>query len=304
MKAPLRTADRQMLKRERKYEINKGMLLFNGAGILVVLVLVGHTVASYLHVDVTPVCSARYPARMELAFEAPNGEPLSAIELQSRAGMGEWGVLENASTVKAAGAPAASVLEVKLAAAPNTAPEGSNVVGLGMSWIPHGISEERSGCLTYSIYMPENFDFASTGTLPGLYGGARPETLRGNVSTPEPAFYSRPVWTADGSLELANRMTDAGGTNGHNIGPATHDRAPLPRGQWVRLEQEVVMNTPGQEDGISRLWVDGKLRIENLNIVWHKETVPHVSGVLLDVTAPGNAKFSTLRISPPVMGWK
>lgn len=304
MKAPVRTQDRQMLKRERKHEINKGMLLFNGAGVLVGLVIAAYTITSYFHVDIAPVCSTRYPARFELGFESPNGEALSAIELQSRAGPGEWGVLENASAVKAAGAPSTSVLEVKLVAAPKTAPEGANIVGLGMSWIPLGLADANSGCLSYSVYLPENFEFAATGTLPGLYGGARPETLHNNTSSPEPGFYSRVVWAADGGLELANRMTNAGGTTGHNATGVTNDRVTLPRGQWVRLEQEVVLNSPDKDDGIVRLWVDGKLRIEKMNIVWRKEAGTLVSGVLLDVTAPGHAKPATLRLSPPVMGWK
>jgi hypothetical protein len=42
--------------------------------------------------------------------------------------------------------------------------------------------------------------------------------------------------------------------------------AGLENNRWYKIEQQVVLNTPGKNDGILRAWVDGKLRFEKKDI--------------------------------------
>lgn len=39
-------------------------------------------------------------------------------------------------------------------------------------------------------------------------------------------------------------------------------------GRWVWVEAYVKLNTPGQKDGINRLWLDGRLECERVNLDW------------------------------------
>ena len=41
----------------------------------------------------------------------------------------------------------------------------------------------------------------------------------------------------------------------------------LPRGKWIRLEQEIVLNTPGRKDGSIRVWVDGTLVVDKQHLM-------------------------------------
>lgn len=292
-----------MLKRDRKVKINKGMLLFNGAGVLVGLAIAGGLISSLFTTEEIPACTDRYASAMQLGLDNSAGAVLSPIELQSRAGAGEWGVLENASVVRVPGAPTRSVMEVRLAEAPNSAPAGSKVVGMNMSWIPRALSNAGSGCLTYSVYLPEAFEFANGGTLPGVYGGMRPDTTGSDIpAKAEPGYLARLHWTSDGGLSLSLRFSGADA-------PASVEfqieRFTMPRGRWVSVQQEIVMNKPDAADGLVRLWVDGKLRLDRGDVVWRKEPATAISGVLVDVTAPpAGSKPMALRLSAPVFGWK
>jgi hypothetical protein len=292
-----------MLKRNRQMKINKGMLLFNGAGVLVGLGIAGGLISSLFTTEEIPACTDRYASAMQLALDNSDGAVLSPIELQSRAGAGEWGVLENASIVRVAGAPTRSVMEVRLAEAPNSAPAGTKVAGMGMSWIPRALENAGSGCLTYSVYLPETFEFASGGTLPGVYGGMRPDTTGAtSPAAAEPGYLARLHWSADGGLSLWLRFSgkDAPASVEFQI-----DRFTMPRGRWVSVQQEVVMNKPDAADGMVRLWVDGKLRLDRGGVVWRKDPATAISGVLVDVTSPPpGSKPMALRLSAPVFGWK
>ena len=55
-------------------------------------------------------------------------------------------------------------------------------------------------------------------------------------------------------------------TPGAGYAPIRQDAFTLPKGRWVRIEQELVLNTPGQADGIARLWLDGDLKAEGTGL--------------------------------------
>ena len=54
-------------------------------------------------------------------------------------------------------------------------------------------------------------------------------------------------------------------------------------GRWVRIDQEVVLNTPGQDDGAVRLWVDGTLRTQLPKAVLRHSADVGIQGVMADV---------------------
>ena len=119
--------------------------------------------------------------------------------------------------------------------------------GIDFRWNVAGAKAAKAACLSYSVWLPDKFDFGTGGNLPGIAGG--------EPDTPS-AFGTRLQWRVGGEAELAVAPS---GASFQGIRP---NFALLP-GRWTQVEQEVVLNTPGAKDGLARLWIDGKLRAED-----------------------------------------
>ena len=213
-----------------------------------------------------------------------------------------------AAIVPAANAPSPLILQVKL-------PKGKGSVfndparagGVSFRWDPRGMGGAESACLTYSIMLPEDFDFGSAGVLPGLYGGGanfNPKV----ASDGKNGFATRVVWAANGNGNINLQVPTSDENNlSRLVGPAHFE---LPKGRWVAIEQEIALNTPGQSDGILRLWVNGELQIEMLDVLWRKDARLTLSGVLSDISygnvdSDASAPADTMvNVTPLLVSWK
>ena len=87
------------------------------------------------------------------------------------------------------------------------------------------------------------------------------------------------------------------------------DARELPRGRWVRVDQEVVLNTPKQSDGAARLWLDGKLEIEVKAVDIRDDANMAISGAVGDVFFGGSgthgkaSKEAVVWLSPFELRW-
>lgn len=286
-------------------KFDKFSILFNGAGIALGLFLVIYMVRSALFSDDITPCTARYPTATELSLIKDEGGMLSPIELQARLGVGEFGLLESAEVVAVEGAPAPAVLNVKLAKGTSSAfqtkfPRG----GVGFRWAPSGMDDASAACLSYKIRVPKDFEFARGGLLPGLYGSYDfdPTVLLDGKN----GFATRVAWRDQGAVEIQAQIpgTQAGG--GISISGFSFK---LDRGRWVGIEQEVVLNTPGQKNGQLRLWVDGTMRIERKQISMRASDSVKIAGVIADISYGGldlttmAGKDTNLLLSPLEVRW-
>jgi hypothetical protein len=268
-------------------------LLINGAGVLIGLVVVGYVVYAALRTEEEPPCTSRYPAPMRFGLLANDGKPLSPLELQARAGLREWGVIENATVAADERAPAGAALQVKLAMLTSEGEveaAGRPRNGLDFRWTVTGAKAATAACLSYSVWLPEKFDFNEGGTLPGIAGGS--------PDTPS-AFGARLQWRVGGEAELAVA------TAGAPFRPVNQPNFLLQRGRWSQVEQEIVLNTPGAEDGLARLWIDGKLKAEDTTVAFRSDAGAGIAGVTADVgywRAP--AKPGELRLSAFELAWQ
>ncbi len=62
-----------------------------------------------------------------------------------------------------------------------------------------------AACLNYRVMLPEDFEFAEGGMLPGLYGGERVNP--GSVDETKTGFATRIMWGPGGVLELGSLVT-------------------------------------------------------------------------------------------------
>jgi hypothetical protein len=273
-------------------------LIFNGVGALIGLIVVGYVAYSALHTETEPPCSERYPPPTRFALQTSDGALLSPIELQARVGLRDWGVMENATVVPAAEAPTGAALEVKLARIADGEPHPARRAnGVDFRWSPHGVAPAQAACLRYSVWLPRGFAFNGGGILPGIIG-ASPAAAAGQAEE-ETRFAARLQWRSDGTGELAVAVPGSG------YRPIVQRALPLPTGRWIGVEQEVVLNRPGEANGVVRLWVDGELKAEDAGVALRRDESAKITGVLADIgylREPG--KVSALRLSPFELAWR
>ena len=264
-------------------------LLFNAVGILIGLVLVGYILYSGFARETKASCRSSYPSTTRLSMRNAQGKLLSPIELQARAGFNEWGTLNNAEVVPQG--TDGEALKVKLATLTDIAGgEERTTNGIHFNWKFAPLGDATSACLSYAVWLPKDFAFAAGGVLPGFIGGTASATTR---------FATRVRWETNGKVVLDAALPGAG------FRPTSLARAPLTRGQWTYIDQEVVLNTPGKADGVVRMWVDGEEAGERTKLVLRKEAAARFLGVRVDVGYLRNpAKTGELRISPFQFSWR
>ena len=148
---------------------NKNVILFNAAvGILVVAAVVS-TVRSLLVTPEEPSCADRYTNGVAFAITDAGGRPFTGVDLQSRSGVEEWGLVQNVAVVGVKDAPTTHALRYKFAAAATrTEDGGKSRNGAGFHWSPQSYKVRTAGCLTYSIMLPPGFEPGRGVQLPGL----------------------------------------------------------------------------------------------------------------------------------------
>lgn len=252
-------------------------ILFNAAGLGVLLVVGGYVVNSFFTSEIVPRCSTRYADGQQFSLQSTKGEPLSSLELQARLPQREWGLLDNARVVQATDK---SSFYLQVAMTPKTSEEDVETEktwtnGIGFVWQPQGLAGARGGCLSYRVYLPNDFSFSGPGSLPGLYGAEDVTQL--NDMQPKSGFVTRIGWQKDGVAGIELRTPT---TAGHWIGVKT---VKWPTNRWVTIEQEIVLNAPGKNNGQVRLWLDGELRAEATNLNLGATDTTTLSGVVSDI---------------------
>ena len=252
------------------------VILFNAAASLVAIGAVVGVVRTWLAPTALRACSERYATSMAFPLER-DGVVLTASDIQARTGGKDAGLLENLNVVRLKKGPAPIAMSVELpkgSAAPTSSvvPKG----GISFPWQPRSLKDKAAVCLSYRILLPAAFDFGFGGALPGLIGQADQSTDR---------FLVRLAWHQGGTISVTNFTTldDKKSRQEFNGGGYT-----IPRGRWVQLDQEVVLNAPEQENGILRLWIDGSLAIDKPDFAYRVKPDLGVSGVAADVFYSGD----------------
>jgi hypothetical protein len=276
------------------------VIVFNAAAVLVAVTAVAAVMRSLLFAPSAAPCSERYHKSTVFALER-SGVVLTAADLQSGLGGKDAGVIDNISIARVKDGPAPVAMTVSLpkgAASPSA--EAGPKGGISFPWQPRVLQGKTAACLSYSVLFPADFQSGRGGTLPSINGADAGD------QAPD-SFMARVVWREGGRGGAMTRVTTGGEIN--NL-PAERESFQLPRGRWVSLEEELVLNTPRQADGILRVWVDGKLAVDRTDIVYRTRSAVTITGVAVDVfygfdagsgTAPQDTKVS---LTPLDVRWQ
>jgi hypothetical protein len=258
-----------------------GMLL-NGAALIVAVASFSVVLRSMLAPEASPPCATRYSTATRLSLAGEDGRLYTAADLQAQASNTDWGLMEGARVVRLKTGPAKEAIELNLASVPRAAnlntPPGEKRPGLGFTWAPEAIGQPKAACLSYSIYIPAGFDMGQGIRLPGLAGGdtVKPKNARDYAPVP---FSVRFVWDVEGRGDIFPELPD------RPLGRSPGGRRAypdLPRGKWVTLQQEVVMNAPGRKDGVLRAWVNDTLMLERTDVIYRLRPTVQLTGVLAE----------------------
>lgn len=275
-------------------------ILFNAAGIGILISTFSYLGYSFFVTEKIPRCSSRYLSPTQFDFSAENGKPMTPLELQARGGTSEWGVLQNANIVAGSGGAPDRILKVALAPTNNEDKVDQN--GVSFVWNVDNLNNATSSCLSYKVFIPADFSFPEPGYLPGVFGigPQAPEPEEGEQAKPSEGFQVRIAWAAKGDVGVEVRSAKSEGTW------LFASRTTLwPVDRWVDVEQEVVLNTPGVEDGKVRTWIDGSLVIDYDQAYFRGVQETLRSGVLAEIGYARSASDpKTLQISPFRIGWQ
>lgn len=146
-------------------------------------------------------------------------------------------------------------------------------VGGGQFLADLGMPPADAMRLSYYLRFSENFDFVKGGKLPGLFGGN--EISGGEIPDGTNGFSTRLMWRRDGDGEVYAYLptSDEYGTS---IDRGAWRFVP---GRWYHIEQEVVLNEPGQENGRIRLWVDGAQVIDRDDVMFRTTDELKIEGI-------------------------
>lgn len=280
----------------------------NAAAVVVGLVLVSYIGLDIVNYEKLPRCSKRFDTATEFGLLSKQNEPLTPAHLQARVGGSEFGVMSNADVEEVKGAPAPAVMTVKLlkgtGSVHNSPAKGG---GVSFRWDPNGMGGSKNACLSYHVLFPKNFEFGNAGVLPGLYAGGR--QFNPKAASDGTNFLStRLGWSTLGRLNF--KLQSPGTAPNSTVKSLMIGGENVRAGHWIDIEQEVVLNDPGQENGILRLWVDGELRLNLTNVQWRTDPKLTLTGVLSDIsygntdsTTVGPAD-ATLKLTPLTVSWK
>jgi hypothetical protein len=296
-----------MIVRKAKFKVS-GMMLFNAGVALFLLATAGIAARSMLVKEPPAQCSARYSQALLYPWSRADGQAFAAADLQAKLGGFDWGVIDNVRFIE--GAPVVSKVAIEVGLpkdAPRAAGDRTPVTrrsGMGFTWQPVRIKDATSACLGYGVWVPADMDASNGLTLPGLFGMADTEPLGDRA----PVFSTRMRWREDQRIEVVAVTPDSPGGYSLQVDP---NYTKLQRGRWMRIEQEVALNTPGRKDGLLRVWVDGEFKLERTDLAYRQDPAQGIRGVDASVyySRPNHAwmpspKDGAVRLSPFEIRWR
>jgi len=133
----------------------------------------------------------------------------------------------------------------------------------GALWRMHVGRFDDLYCSYYVRFAPD-FDFVKGGKLPGLAGGAA--NAGGRKPTGTDGWSARMMWRARGEVVQYVYHVDQPTVFGEDFQWDLGGQRFFRPGSWHHVEHRIMINTPGQRDGIVQGWFDGLLALDRRNV--------------------------------------
>lgn len=190
--------------------------------------------------------------------------------------IGKWG-LKNTEVMADYSDRFSKVLRVRYSAgsaSPTVSRNEQAPVGGAQFFADLGMTSQDSLRLSYYVRFSKNFDFVKGGKLPGLFGGINTDGRQ--IPDGTNGFSTRYMWRKNGNGEVYAYLPTST-QHGTSIGRGNWR---FKRATWHHLEQEVVLNQPGQKNGQIRVWFDGKKVLDEDKLVFRTTKDLKIEGIL------------------------
>ena len=157
---------------------------------------------------------------------------------------------------------------------PTSAEEHGTPSGGGQFLADAGLAPTNALHLRYYVRFHAAFDFVKGGKLPGLFGGTD-HFSGGAIPDGTNGFSVRYMWRTNGDGE-AYAYLPTSDLYGTEIGRGRWRFQP---GEWHCLEQRVVLNRPGSDDGRLTVWVDGQMLVDERALRYRTTDALQIRGI-------------------------
>jgi hypothetical protein len=248
------------------------MVIYAVSGLVAIGILIGIGRSALTPATATACGDRDRYANSTLFRLERDGAPLTIEEILSRVGeFSTVGLRENAEIMKPRDTRFPAALQVSLrsnsGAAGRLAEKGA---GVAFPWQPRSVRNATASCLSYNVFFYADLGFEDGGTLPGLDGGDRTQATKDS-------FAANLAWYDNGRPGV--RLSVAADGEPEVVIPLEAKGFVFPRGQWVKIDQEVILNSPGQSDGVLRIWIDRALALERNDISYRSRDDVTFAGV-------------------------
>jgi hypothetical protein len=140
---------------------------------------------------------------------------------------------------------------------------------------------------SYRVRFAPGFDFVRGGKLPGLVGGSHPT----GGKPADDGFSARLMWRPGGAAVqyvYYPRQTTTYGVDLAYVVPSSGAPARFQPGVWHHVVHHIVMNAPGQANGVLQAWFDGALALDLHDRVWRLDATVHVDALYFSTFFGGN----------------
>lgn len=135
---------------------------------------------------------------------------------------------------------------------------------------------------SYYLKFSPDFDFVKGGKLPGLFGGTA--NSGGEIPNGYDGFSTRFMWRENGLGELYAYIpkSEQWGT------PIANGKFSFKKGQWHKLQHQIVLNEPGTSNGKIKIWLDDTLVHSEKNLVFRSTDSLKINGIFFSTFFGGN----------------
>lgn len=188
---------------------------------------------------------------------------------------GSWG-LDNVEVLADSGDRFDYILRVHYpagSASPTVARNTGAPLGGAQFLAALGIRPQTALRLSYYVRFSDNFDFVKGGKLPGLFGGNGPSG--GHIPNGEDGFSARLMWRRQGDGEVYAYLPTSE-IHGTSLGRGEWR---FRRGVWQHIEEEVVLNDPGEANGRVRIWFNDNEVLEEDDLTFRSVDSLKIDGL-------------------------
>lgn len=152
--------------------------------------------------------------------------------------------------------------------------------GSGAQWLMPLDRNYEELYLSYRVKFSNGFNFVLGGKLPGLTGSRNPVTTTPPTGGIKPGecdgFSARYMWKSNGIAETYLYSPAQPGNYGEDLLWQNPNGTPVQfiPDRWYVITQRLVMNTPGQPDGILEIWLDGVKVQRKTNVFYRGAACP------------------------------